>query len=143
MSRFKLIAEVHLVLMRDDRLLMLRRCNTGYEDGNYSLVAGHVDGEESFASAMAREAREEAGMSIRTDDLNLVHTMHRRSDEERVSLFFKAARWEGEPENREPHKCDDLSWFAVGRRPANTVPYIDFAVDQVLAGNIYSEFGWT
>lgn len=143
MRRFKLIAEVHLVLVREHRVLMLRRFNTGYEDGNYSLIAGHVEGAESFTHAMVREAAEEAGLAIAPRELLLVHTMHRKAENERISLFFKAGNRSGEPHNREPHKCDDLAWFPSQSLPANTVPYIRAALECILTGINYSEFGWT
>jgi 8-oxo-dGTP pyrophosphatase MutT (NUDIX family) len=143
MSRFKLIPEVFLVLEQDGRALMSRRFNTGYEDGKYSLVAGHVDGAETLRAAMAREAMEEAGLSIAPDALELVHVMHRRSEEERMGFFFRARRWSGEPRNCEPHKCDDLAWFPMGEPPADTIPYVRLALDHVFAGRPYSEFGWS
>jgi 8-oxo-dGTP diphosphatase len=143
MARFKLIPEVHLVLRREGAVLMSRRFQTGYEDGNYSLVAGHVDGGESFSAAMAREAREEAGIELSPEMLSLAHTMHRRAENERVSLFFIASDWHGEPVNREPHKCDELAWMPVQRLPRNTVPYIRAALQCVFSGQTYSEFGWS
>src|SRR4051812_27606999 len=61
---FKMVVAVHLFLLRDDQVLLLRRQNTGYEDGNYSVIAGHVEGGEEIKAAMIREAREEAGITL-------------------------------------------------------------------------------
>jgi ADP-ribose pyrophosphatase YjhB (NUDIX family) len=142
MPCFKLIPEAHLLLFHSDRILLLRRHNTGYEDGNYSVVAGHVDGGETARQAMAREALEEAGLGIAPADLQLAHVVHRRSDEERVSFFFTAAQWAGEPVNREPHKCSELGWHALQALPPNMVGYVRAAISAVQRGEVYSEFGW-
>ena len=142
MERFRLIPEVHLLLQRQHQILLLQRQNTGYEDGNWSLIAGHVEGREPARVAMAREAWEEAGLRLDPQALALVHVMHRRSDDERMSLFFRAERWRGEPVNREPHKCSALTWFALDALPDNIVPYVRRGIELALAREVYSEFGW-
>ena len=48
MERFKVITAVHLILIENNKILLQRRYNTGYEDGNYSVVAGHVEENENF-----------------------------------------------------------------------------------------------
>jgi 8-oxo-dGTP diphosphatase len=141
-ERFKLIPEVHLIIIRDGRILLLLRANTGYEDNKYSVIAGHHDGNESLRVAMVREAREEAGLIIKSEDLKFVHVMHRNSDQERISFFFVPEKWVGEPENMEPDKCNDLSWFPLGNLPENMVVYVKKVIGYYQENIFYSEFGW-
>jgi ADP-ribose pyrophosphatase YjhB (NUDIX family) len=142
-KRFKIIPTAHLVLIENDKILLLRRLNTGYEDGNYSVVAGHLDGEETFIQAMVREAKEEAGIEIKPEDLEVIHVMHRKCpNEERIDFFIKAHKWSGEPIIMESDKCDDLDWFKLGNLPDNLIPYIKQAIDCINKKLSYSEEGW-
>ncbi|MDF2935258.1 MAG: hydrolase [Paenibacillaceae bacterium] len=141
-DRFRLIPAVHLFFIREDRILLLRRFNTGYEDGNYSVVAGHLDGNEEVWQAAAREAHEEAGVIIRETDVETVGVMHRLSNDERVDFFVRIRNWEGELVNREPDKCDELAWFALDELPANTIPYVARAIGNCRKGQWFDSFGW-
>jgi 8-oxo-dGTP pyrophosphatase MutT (NUDIX family) len=146
-TRFSLVAAVHLFLVRDGEVLLLRRYGTGYEDGNYSVIAGHLDGEEQVKDAAIREAREEAGVEIRAEDLEVVGVMHRRGEpgragDERVDFFVAASGWSGEISNREPHKCDDLSWFRLNALPDNVIPYVGRALENYGRGVWFDSFGW-
>jgi 8-oxo-dGTP pyrophosphatase MutT (NUDIX family) len=142
-ERFQTPVAVHLFLIRDDKVLLLQRANTGYEDGKYSVIAGHLDGDETIKAAMQREAREEAGIEIAADELAVVGVMHRREPfEEYVDFFLVARHWQGEIRNREPHKCTDLSWFALEQLPPNVIPYVRQALTNYQHGIWFDSFGW-
>lgn len=134
---------VHLFLRKDDEILLLRRFNTGYEDGNYSVIAGHVDGGEDVYTAMIREAKEEAGITLNKDDLEIVQVMHRKKPlEERIDYFFDCLKWEGDIQNIEPNKCDELTWTRIDSLPINTIDYIQEAIKNYKNGIAFSLFGW-
>ena len=140
MERFKIISAVHLFLIKDNKVLLLRRFNTGWQDGNYSVPAGHLDGNETVTSAMLREAKEETG--IAPQNLKVIHVMDRKTERESIDFFFVASKWQGDIVIGEPEKCDDLSWFSLNNLPSNTIPYIRLALENYQKNIFYSEFGW-
>lgn len=139
---FQAPVAVHLFLIEEGRILLLRRYNTGYEDGNYSVVAGHLAGGEEVICAMIREAKEEAGIDISAYDLEVVGALHVKSDKEYISFFLQASVWLGEITNMEPAKCDDLSWFSLEDLPENTIPYVRQAIENYRKGIWFSSVGW-
>ena len=140
--RAKFPITVHLLFFRDNRVLLLRRFNTGYEDGNYSVPAGHLDGDEPIRMAAQREALEEIGVHIDLKDIAFANVMHRKSDDERVDFFVQIKEWDGEPFNAEPEKCDELRWCNLDSLPDNTIPYVSQAIQNFRDGVIFDEFGW-
>lgn len=144
-DRFKIIPAVYLLLMKDGEILLSLRKNTGFKDGEYGLVSGHLDGDETVREAMVREAQEEAGTSIDIKDLRIAHVMHRScgdKNNERADFFLTVKTWGGEIKNMEPNKCGGLNWFNLNNLPENTVGYIKQAIGKYQKNIFYSEFGW-
>lgn len=145
-ERFSIVPAVYVIVERDGKLLLLRRANTSYKNGFYTTPCGHMDGDESPSAAAAREAREEAGLHIKSEDLELVHCMMYKAEEgshERVSLFFKPVRFTGEAQNMEPDKCDELIWVDKDALPDNLVWELRYALDHIEEGRFYSEHNYS
>ncbi len=142
-ERFKLVSAVHLFLFQHDKLLLARRYNTGYEDGNYSVVAGHLDGHEEVMAAMIREAKEEVGIIIAPSEIEIVGVMHRKEeDDERIDFFLRAASWSGEVTICEPDRCDQLLWCKPDDLPENIVPYVKRGLENYRQGRWFDSYGW-
>jgi 8-oxo-dGTP pyrophosphatase MutT (NUDIX family) len=146
--RAKFPVTVHLLFFRENQVLLLRRLNTGFEDGNYSVPAGHLDGGETVRMAAVREAQEEIGVYIDVNYVAFATVTHRKSDDtlsgtsERVDFFVHIKDWDGEPFNAEPEKCDELLWCDLEALPENIIPYVRKAIRNHLEGVPFEEFGW-
>ena len=136
---------VHIIFVRNNEILLMRRANTGYQDGNYGVVAGHIDGGETIYQASIREIKEEVGVDIHADDLCVVGVMHRMEGDERVDLFLVVEDWSGDLINAEPEKCDEIQWFPVNQLPVNTIPYVRCGIELTRStemGMWFETFGW-
>jgi 8-oxo-dGTP pyrophosphatase MutT (NUDIX family) len=132
----------YLVLQKDNKTLFARRCNTGYQDGNYQVPAGHIDAGELPSEALIREVKEEIGITIDPEDVKFAHTSFRPMMDktgDRVDYFFVVDVWQGEVTNCEPDKCDDLLWATVDEMPANTTPHVRIALEAINRSEPFSE----
>jgi len=123
--------------------MLLKRKNTGFEDGKWSVVAGRMDGGEEVIAAAIREAKEEAGIDIDPDHLQIVGVMHRKNkDSEWIDFYLKVQEWKGKIINAEPHKCEELKWFEVNRLPENMIAYVRKAVEKNHNERWFESVGW-
>ncbi len=138
MERHKVKVALYAILVKGDEVLLARRFNTGWQDGNYSFPSGHLELDETLAAGVVREAKEEIGIIARPEDTQLVHTMHRMNFH--LDFYFEIKKWEGEPYNAEPQLCDDVSWFSLSNLPENMAPNVQYAIEQYQKGVSFSEF---
>lgn len=136
-----LIFAVRLILEENGKLLFLRQ--TKRNGGRYTLIGGNVEEQEFAREALAREASEEADIRVAPEDLSLVHVLHRhklQKNETLLVLYFKAARFSGQPESLEPKKFKDVAWFSPDILPEEVSKPTRHVLDCIKEGVIYSEF---
>jgi ADP-ribose pyrophosphatase YjhB (NUDIX family) len=135
---------VHLILIQDERVLLLQRANTGFADGDWSVPGGRLAQGETLPHGAAREALEELAIHINPDDLTFVHLCHHADPDgqARIGVFFTATRWTGTPVNAEPDRCSQIDWFVPCALPGNTVGYIRTGIHSSQNGASFSLHDW-
>jgi 8-oxo-dGTP diphosphatase len=135
---------VHLILTDGGKVLLLRRANTGFADGSWSVPGGCLDDGETLTDAAGREASEELGITIEPADLTFAHLCHHADPDgqARIGVFFAATRWKGEPVNAEPGKCSEIGWHDIHELPADVVSYIRTGLDAHDHQEVFSLDGW-
>lgn len=147
-KRFKLKTGVFLFLIQNDHILLLRRFQTGIDDGLYVVPMGCIEGSETLTTALIREAQEEANITLQPENLSMCHMMHRLHPMpqglsfEQIDVYFRTDTYEGTIENLEPHKCDELKFYPLNNLPRNIAPFIRHAIEATLKAQNFSEFGW-
>lgn len=131
-----------LILKKNHQVLFQLRKNTGYCDGMWCLVAGHVEDGESATEALIREAKEEIGITLIPSQLKVVHVMHRKTNRLNIDIFFECQSWQGLIKNLEPEKCEKLEFFSLDSLPSNRIDTIDSALNYIKNEEFYSEQGW-
>lgn len=112
---------VGLLLIKDNKVLLMKRQNTGYMDGMYALVAGHVEAGESFKEALIREAKEEVGITLKEENIEYVCAIRRGTNSEYINMYLKASEYEGFEENLEIDKCEEIRWIDIDNLPENMI----------------------
>ena len=140
-ERFKVSMTVGLILInKENEILLMKRCNTGYMDNKYDLVAGHLEKNESLSCAMIREAKEEIGIDICSKDIEFVCAIRRGDNDTYVNNYFKCNKYEGSIENLEKQKCSELKWFDINNLPRNIIPNDKRAINNMINNIVLDEY---
>ncbi|WP_280443392.1 NUDIX domain-containing protein [Nocardia brasiliensis] len=135
---------VQLLMIKDGQLLLTRRRNTGFADGDWQAPGGRIKHDEDVLTAVIREADEEVGVQLRRENVDMVSAVHIRSPlaGTRIVVTFHAETWTGGPYNREPEHCSALQWFDFDNIPAAILLSTHAAWDPFLRGEHFGVYGW-
>ena len=144
MERFKIFCAVHLIIIKDGKVLLQRRNNPNkYGYKMLALPAGHLEENENVYEAMKREAKEELGITIK--DMNIVQVMNLKGDTGTYdAYFFICNSYEGVIANKEPWNAT-TEWHMLDESIKNEVmPYNYYAVKKYLENNnnYFTLYGW-
>lgn len=139
-ERFKLWGCVLSLIIRDNKVLMILRKNKP-DAGNYNLVGGRMEENETVSMAIIREIKEEVGLDATNANIDVVGSLHRVCKDGWNSIEYVVAirNLQGEPVNLEPQVCERLEWIPLDNLPENITPYARCAIENYINGIIFSE----
>ena len=144
--RRMVVVDVILLLMRNGRILLRERANTGYGDGAYEPPTGQLADRETIVETAIRVAADEAGIIIRAENVSLAHVMHDVSGSGRIAFFLTVSGWQGKHaapgeylEHTEPAP-PGARWFPVGNLPTNMLDRPRVALRNYAEGMRFSTY---
>jgi ADP-ribose pyrophosphatase YjhB (NUDIX family)/nicotinamide mononucleotide adenylyltransferase len=116
---------VGVILHRDGKFLLGKRKGS-HGEGLYSFPGGHIEKDEEITAAAINEVREETGIIIDTDAVEIFTARDEMFPEDNlhyVTVFtIVECPKDQEVENLEPDKCEGWEWYAYKDIPENLMP---------------------
>lgn len=116
----------------DEKILLLERQNTWYENGKYLPPGGIVDIDEEPESAAVRELFEETGLVVNKKDLVLVDNYKNEINGRLFdNYYFITTACTGVATNKEPERHSNIDWFPIHNLPANTSEVVRAILEKI------------
>lgn len=141
-ERYKMPVSVQIMLFNENnQVLLLKRKSTGFGDGEYGFVGGHVEKNEEIKRAIIRETKEEIGIEIKEQNLKFRSVLNRKvnDDIEYIDFVFMAKEWTGNIKNMEQGKCSELIWCDINNLPQNIIDFEKYLIENK---DTFITWGW-
>lgn len=144
--KYRTLSAIFVIIIKENKVLLQKRRNTGYEDGKYDLAAsGHVEKNESLKESVIRESMEEIGIKVQKENIDFVTLIHKNDEKYGnvyYNFYFIVRDFKGVPKINEPEKCSELRWFNINELPKTLIEDRKIALSNYLHKNSYTEIGW-
>lgn len=138
------VASVNIFIVKDGKVLLGRRKNTGWMDGHLCPPGGHVEPDETPTQAAAREVKEELGVSVKLKDLEFLCVAARRpGPQDYVAYEFVIRDKKYAFKNAEPEKCSELVWVDPLALPTDMISDFRQVIEMsLIGGKQFLEIGY-
>lgn len=120
---------VDTIVMKDGKILLVKRVGKLLEGGKWSLVGGFVERNETTKQAAARETLEEAGWKVKDMTLLRVNDNPDRPREDRQNVAFVYFCTAVEKVGAADWESDEQKWFDWSEIPSDKEIAFDHADD--------------
>ena len=110
-----------VIINHEGKVFLARRGKEARnETGKWEFPGGSVEFGETLEHALVREVIEEYGMTVEVQELlDVIDHIIPVENQHWVSPTFLCGVKNGTPRIREPHKCDQIGWFALDQIPVD------------------------
>lgn len=127
---------IGVMILKDGKVLLGRRLNA-HGAGVFAFPGGHLEHGESFENCARREVMEECGLEISQPRFLFVANLMDYWPKHYTHLGFIAEWISGEPENREPDKCEGWNWYDLDKLPSPRFSSCDLSFESYGEDKIY------
>ena len=108
---------VDVLVLQNDKLLLVKRAEKLLEAGKWALVGGYVERDENLLQTVEREIREETGYTVK--DITFLCVRHNpdRPHEDRQNISFVFFCTAVEKKGESDWEVVDQQWFAFDKLP--------------------------
>lgn len=141
MGKEKFLSSVYLIIKNaQGEILLQRRQGSKLWPGFLALPAGHIDENENAYEAVIREAKEELGIEISTENIIDTFVVNRRNKSlmPYYDVYFEIDRYNGIITIKEPEKCSELIWCDINNLPEDMIDFEIEAIKNNLMGIKFS-----